>query len=167
MEQAGAGITLSRLTRSDASQRTQLSTEFLAASKFQLTKLARHFRRDLDEMELLTYVLGLRDLSPETLECACTRALETMTRMPFVAELLKLADERSENASLYARPHDDFVDFPPTPFMAQIRELAKEIALDRFGKLYDELTDKEVFECSVAAAEIRREKLLGNESIRF
>jgi hypothetical protein len=62
---------------------------------------------------------------------------------------------------------DDFVDFPPTPFMAEIRELAKEIALDRFGKLYDELTDKEVFECSVAAAEIRREKLLGNESIRF
>jgi hypothetical protein len=51
--------------------------------------------------------------------------------------------------------------------MAEIRELAKEIALDRFGKLYDELTDKEVFECSVAAAEIRREKLLGNESIRF
>jgi hypothetical protein len=51
-----SGITLSRLTRSDASQRTQLSTEFLAASKLQLTKLARHFRRDLDEMELLTYV---------------------------------------------------------------------------------------------------------------
>ena len=155
MEQAGPEISPRPLTRSAANQPTQLSSEFLAVLRFQLTKLARHFRRDLDEMELLTYIEGLRDLSRESLERACTRALKTMTRMPFIAELRELADKRSENASLYERRHDDFEDFPPSVFMAEIRELVEKIALDRFGKPYEELTDEEVFQCSVAAGPIR------------
>jgi hypothetical protein len=146
------------LTRSAANQPTQLSSEFLVVLQFQLTKLARHFRRDLDEMELLTYIEGLRDLSPKTAECACTRALKIMKRMPVIAELRELADKRSENASLYGRRHDDFEDFPSSAFMTETREFAKKIALDRFAKPYDELTDKEVFECNVAVGQIRREK---------
>jgi len=47
--------------------------------------------------------------------------------------------------------------------LAETSSLAEKIALDRFGKSCEELTDEEVFQCSVAAGRIRREKLLRQE----
>ena len=137
---------------------TRLSQEFLTVAGFQLRKIARHFRRQLDETEMLTYMEGLRNLQPDKIERACTRAIETMTRMPFIADLLALANERSEEA-LYQGRHQEFKEFGLSPLMMEIRDLGREIAVTRFGKAYEELNDKELFECASQAAQIRYARL--------
>jgi hypothetical protein len=77
---------------------TPLSEGYLNTVGHQLRKLSRAFRRELDEQEILTYLEQLRDLAPEKIELACTRALQTLKRMPLIADIRELASEHSDTA---------------------------------------------------------------------
>jgi hypothetical protein len=91
-------MSLSRLMHSETKQPTPLSEESLQVTLAGLALLGRHFRRQLDELETQTYMQGLRDIEPRKLQHAFTRALETLKRMPLIADLRELANERSTEA---------------------------------------------------------------------
>src|ERR1700730_18351609 len=86
---------LSRLMQSEMKQPTPLSEESLGNILKGLALLGRHYRRQLDDLENQTYIQGLRDIEPRRLEQAFKRALETLKRMPLIADLRELANERS------------------------------------------------------------------------
>ena len=88
------------LTKPATNQPTPLSAEFLNAVGFQLRKLARMFRRNLDETEILTYMEGLRDLQIPRIEAACSKALLLLKQMPTLAHLREFASERSDEGRL-------------------------------------------------------------------
>jgi hypothetical protein len=88
---------LAHLMQHDERARTPLSNELLQVTLEELTLLSRHFRRDLDEMETHTYVQGLRGVPPLKLKKAIRRALETMKRMPMIANLCELVRDASRS----------------------------------------------------------------------
>lgn len=91
-------ITLSRLMHSETKQPTPLSEESLQVTLAGLALLGRHYRRQLDDLETQTYIQGLRDIEPRKLEQAFKRALETLKRMPLIADLRELANEKGTEA---------------------------------------------------------------------
>jgi hypothetical protein len=88
---------------------TPLSEESLNTILKGLALLGRHYRRQLDELETQTYMQGLRDIEPRKLQHAFTRALETLKRMPLIADLRELVNERSTEA-LMAPPPGKYCD---------------------------------------------------------
>jgi hypothetical protein len=86
------------LMKHGTKKRTPLSEESLSTTLKGLALLGRHFRRQLDELETQTYIQGLRDIEPHRLQTAFTRALETLKRMPLIADLRELANEQSTAA---------------------------------------------------------------------
>lgn len=96
-------MSLSRLTDHATKELTPLSDEFLSTVGHQLRKLSRVFRRELDETEILTYMEQLRDLPPAKIEQACSRALQTLKRMPTIADIRELANEQGTEAVLADR----------------------------------------------------------------
>ncbi len=91
-----AQMTLSPSTVLGTKEPTALSEEFLTAVGHQLRKLGRMFRRELDEVEVLTYMEQLRDLKPDLIELACTKALQKLKRMPTIADIREMANEPSD-----------------------------------------------------------------------
>jgi hypothetical protein len=89
---------LRTLMKHETKKPTPLSEESLNTILKGLALLGRHYRRQLDELETQTYFQGLRDIEPRRLERAFTRALETLKRMPLIADLRELANERSTEA---------------------------------------------------------------------
>jgi hypothetical protein len=89
-------MNLSRLMQHGTKEPTPLSEEFLSVVGHNLRKLARHHRRQLDEMELLTYMEGLRDLPLSKLQDAFSKGLLKWKKMPTVPEIRELVNEQAE-----------------------------------------------------------------------
>src|SRR5579859_5698144 len=83
--------------QSDEKKPTPLPEESLRTIVESVSLLARHFRRELDEFEMQTYVTALRDQTPEQVSLACQRALLTLKRMPLIADLRELANPKTDN----------------------------------------------------------------------
>jgi len=121
--------------------------------------LARHFRRELDEFEMQTYVTGLRDQTPERVALACQRALTTMKRMPVLAELRELANQKTENVLSLPYWKREPIEYATSGLMVEIRDIGQQIARDRYGKPYSELSSDELLDCAGEAQRIRLRRL--------
>jgi hypothetical protein len=91
-------LSVNRLIGQGTKEPTPLSQEFLNTVGFQLRKLSRVFGRELDEMEVMTYLEQLCDLPLTKIEIACEKALKTLKRMPTIADLRDFANEQSTMA---------------------------------------------------------------------
>jgi hypothetical protein len=157
VEQEQAAPSLRVLMRHEEKPQTPLSSELLNATLKGLALLSRHFRRELDDLETQTYLQGLRDLKPAEIEKACMRALETMKRMPVIADLRELVNEKGEEA-IYTKLGPE-VDPGPSATILEMRVIARQIAPERCGKPYGELSDMELLECAAEATKIRFQRL--------
>src|SRR5215472_14016425 len=89
---------LKHLINSRTKEQTPLSEEYLSVVGHLIRKLARHHGKQLDEMQILIYLEGLRDIPIERIEIACGNALRTLKKMPMLADLRELATKQGLEA---------------------------------------------------------------------
>jgi hypothetical protein len=70
----------------------------------------------------------LRDLPLDKIERACTEALKRLKRMPWIADIRELANERSTDA-LYQRD-ERIQEYRLSPLLTEVREIGEGIAID-------------------------------------
>jgi len=142
------------LSESETRTRTPLSTEFLNTVCSLLRNLARHFRAELDETSLLTYLQGLRDLRIDKIKLACESAIKRSRRMPFVADLREFANEQSTGA-IYGT-QSSLGKSEGSAYFLSVREIAIEITPKLIGREYHTLEthreDSLIFEAMRHAA---------------
>jgi hypothetical protein len=119
---------------------TPLSDEYLSTVGAILRKLARHFQRQLDEAAQLTYMEHLRDIPLNKLELACDSAIKKLKKMPLVADLRELANEKSEDALYRGSEEPERLNYiAKKPILDIIRPIAREISVELTGREYDSL----------------------------
>ncbi len=130
---------LSRLTKFESKQTKPLSQEYLSEMAFQLLELSNHFGVQLDETTQLTYLEKLRDLPIVKIKIACDSAIKTLKKMPLVAHLRELANEKGTDA-IYGLDKPEAKNFQTQkPIFDCIRPIAREISKELVGRDYDDL----------------------------
>lgn len=135
---------------------TPLQESYISAILVALAKLERHYRCSLDELEKQIYIDGLRDLRPEQIERITQKLLDTLKRMPKIADFKELANQRTEERLPDPRPSN----YPLPVLLEEIRQIEREICREMFGKGYLELSEKELLACATEAAKIRYQRML-------
>ncbi len=130
---------LNRLTKFEWKQTKPLSKEYLSEMASQLRELSNHFGVQLDETTQLTYLEKLRDLPIVKIKIACDSAIKTLKKMPLVAHLRELANEKGTDA-IYGLDKPEAKNFhTQKPVLDCIHPIAREISKELVGRDYDDL----------------------------
>ena len=84
---------MSHITKDDLETPPQRFRKFLARMRVHLARFAEVYRQPLSAIAIEAYVEPLKHLTPEQLDAACARVLETSEFMPVPATILRCHKE--------------------------------------------------------------------------